>query len=164
METESVREGSIHGTRGYSIVDGQLWGYVGKDKFKFIIGNKYKVSHQNKAKTLHNGAVGIYKGFRRFRDRENMCYATLECCGKKFVIAAVALVPYDGAISKEHLKLITPTKKVHLLENGRCACKCDSSPNIDPPKLCIVEFLTVPENKRCTNCNKFAKKICQAKH
>ena len=161
MGTRSVRQGWVcTKTRGYDIVDGLLkWGYIGKDKFEFIIGNKYKVSHQNQAMTLHKNAVGIYKGFRR---RNNSCTATLECCGKRFAIAALALIPYEGEINEKHLKLITPIKKVHLLEDGRCACKCDSSPNIFPPKLCIDEFLTVPENKRCTNCNKFAKKVCQA--
>jgi hypothetical protein len=163
METESMRQGyrsSGTKTRGYDIVDGQLkWGYVDKSKFEFIIGNKYKVSHENKAMILHRGAVGIYKGFRRKND---MCQAMLKCCGKRFAIAAVALIPYEGEIIEEHLKLITPIKKVHLLENGRCACKCDSAPNINPTKLCIDEFLIVPENRRCKNCNTLARKNYQA--
>ena len=117
------------------------------------------MSYRSPVKTLHKNAVGIYIGARH---RKNSCTATLECCGKRFSITPEVLVPYEGEINEEHLKLITPIKKVHLLEYDRCACKCDSNPNIYPPKLCIDEFLTVPENKRCANCNKLAKKIRRA--
>ena len=156
MKIVSVQHGYSHTPgRCYDIVDGKLkWGYIGKNKFEFIIGNKYKVSHANTAIVLHKNAVGIYKGSRQF---SNGCYAKLECCGKSFTVSAEALIAYDGEITEEHLKLITPIKKVHLLENGCCACKCDSSPSINPVKLCIDEFLTIPENGRCKNCNNISK-------
>lgn len=161
MEIESRRLGrSCARGRGYDIIDGKLkYGYIGKNKFEFIIGNKYKVLHQSPAMVLHKGAVGVYKKFGRNKGR----YVILECCGKNFTVAPESLIPYEGEIAEEHVKLITPVKKVHLFEKDKCACKCDSSPNINPMKLCIEEFLAVPENSRCTNCNRLALRKSQLK-
>jgi hypothetical protein len=148
--------------RGYDIIDGELkWGYAGKDKFEFVVGNQYKVSHESKALMRHKGAVGVYKGFQLGND---MCLAILQCGRKKFKVDAAALVPYDGEISHEHLKLISPAKKVHLVENGRCVCKCDLGGAVNPAKMLgIEEFLAIPENSRCTNCNNMMKKQSRCK-
>jgi hypothetical protein len=158
QELRTVREGfSKKEIRGYDLVDGELkWGYIGKDKFEFLLGQKYKVCHQNPAMTIHRNAVGIYKGFRQ---NDGKCHAILECCGKKFSTNPAALVPWEGDITEEHLKLITPLKKMHLLKDGRCACKCDGGYYVNPPKLLLIDFMEVPENSRCTNCNHIAKKV-----
>ena len=143
--------------RAYRVVDGELkWGWIGKQKFPFVKGNKYQVRHASRDKALHKDAVGVLAGVRyRQNDKDDIVRVVLECCGTPFHIDPIALVPYDGEITEEHVKLITPLRrKVHLAENGKCVCKCDLSPGTNPTGLVQDDFVAVPENKRCTNCNR----------
>ena len=161
MEVHKNRSGYLYkGTtlRGYDVIDGELkWGYVGRERFEFVKGNKYMVRHENPAKALHKGAVGILSGIR-CNEKHRSYSAVLKCCRKRFQINPAALVPYDGEITEKHLELITPLKKVHLSEDGRCICKCDKTPHTNPTKLVYDDFMTVPENTRCTNCNRIISK------
>jgi hypothetical protein len=159
MEIESVTHMCRPGgkERGYDIIGGELkWGRIGNRKFEFIIGNKYKVSRECDRKTRHKGAVGIYEGFRR---KEDVCQVMLKCSDKRFAVDAADLIPYEGDIKEEHRKLVSPVKKMHLSVNGRCVCNCDTGATVNPAKLLrIEEFLNIPENSRCKNCNSIVKK------
>jgi hypothetical protein len=156
--TESVYEGS--GSRRYEAVDGRLkWGYHQGVRFEFARGQKFQVSHPGSRRKHHNnGAVGVYLGCRR---TESGYMAILECLGRKFYAGAGTLVPWDGEITEEHLKLISPPKKTHLLIDNRYACKCDSGPYVNRPALCMEEFLKVLESHRCSNCNGIAKTLAR---
>lgn len=145
-----------YGSYEYQVIDKELkWGRRNGKKFDFIYGNKYKVSYLNPQKVKHKNAVGVYIGCRKTR---NGYKATLGCLNEKFTVDIESLVPWDGEITKEHLKLISPDKKTHLLLDGRCACKCDTSPGADPPKMKVEDFLNLPENHRCPLCNNHAAK------
>ena len=146
-----------YGARPYEIVNGKLkWGYDQGHKFEFVRGQKYKVSYLNPRRTQHKGAVGVYVGSRRGRD---WCKATLECMGKKLQVDASALVPWEGEITQEHLKLISPgNKRVHLMINNQPACGCSKSTDVGLGTLAMDDFLTIPENSRCNHCNSIAKK------
>lgn len=154
-----IRASSKEHGRQYELVDGKLkWGQNEAGRFEFDEGLKFKVSYQSPLMTRHKGAVGVYKRSRVYRD---FCLAFLDCLGKEFSVHAWSLVPYDGPILPEHKKLISPSKKTHLLEDGRCACKCDSSQGMTPPKLAIEEFMTIPDSFRCANCNRMALKLLE---
>jgi len=147
--------------RRYRVADGKLrCGWLGQQRFEFVKGNKYKVDNQNPAKALHKDAVGILVGSRyRENDKERICRAVLDCCGKRFVVDPAQLVPYDGEITEKHLQLISPLrKKVHLAENSKCVCKCGISPQTSPTKLDYDDFIAVPQNKRCANCNRIVRR------
>jgi hypothetical protein len=146
------------GERRYEIVGGRLkCGYGPTGKFEFIRGHTYRVLHLNPATTLHKDAVGIYLSARRTKSG---WIARLDCMGKTFWINPLALVPWKGRITERHQELISPIRgRVHLLQNGRCACRCDSRPDIRPTLLGIDDFVTVAENSRCKNCNSIAKRL-----
>jgi len=146
-----------YGGRPYEAVDGRLkWGYDRGTRFEFVPGEKFQVSNFNPARKRHEGAVGTYLGCRR---TESGYQAILECCGRKFYADADALIPWEGEITEEHLNRISARKKVHLLSDNRCACKCDSSPYVKRPALCMEEFFKVRESCRCSNCNGIAKTL-----
>jgi hypothetical protein len=145
------------GGRPYEAVDGRLmWGHAGGIKFEFVSGRKFRVSNLNPRRKRHEGAVGIYLGCRK---TESGYMAILECCGRKFYADAGALVPWEGEITEEHIDCISERKKVHLLSDNRCACKCDNNPYVKRPTLCMDEFLKVKESCRCSNCNGIAKTL-----
>ena len=156
-----------HGGRRYEIVDGKLkWGYGHGRKFEFLRGQKYRVSYLNPGQTHHKGAIGVYVGSRHGggyrRDGshcvEPWCTAILECMGKRFQVDPAALAPWEGEITEEHLKLISPVRKrAHLMRDNQPACGCSSKPNIGHGTLPIEDFLATPENSRCKNCNSIAK-------
>jgi len=160
MEQEKIRRGLTYGTgsRRYEVIDGELkWAEPTHGmKFEFIHGHKYQVCHLNPAMSIHKGAVGIYKGVRY---RDGNYHAILVCLGKKFMVDPAALLPWEGQITEEHLKLISPLKKVHLLQGNRCACKCDSTHQINQPIVFYDEFISIPTNSRCTNCNRISKRL-----
>jgi hypothetical protein len=146
-----------YGGRQYEAVDGRLkWGYDQGTRFEFAPGKKFRVSDFTPRRKRHEGAVGIYLGCRR---TESGYMAILECCGRKFYADAGTLVPWEGEITDEHLNLISARKKVHLLSDDHCACRCDSHPWVTRPALCIDEFLKVRESLRCNNCNGIAKTL-----
>jgi hypothetical protein len=158
-----------YGVRRYEIVDGKLkWGYDQGGKFEFLRGQKYKVSYLNPARARHKGAVGIYVGSRRGGDYcrdgshwvEPWCTAILECMGKKFAVDPAALVPWEGEITEEHLKLISPVKgRVHLIKDNQPACSCSRRSDIGHRTLPMEDFLAIPENSRCKSCNYVAKRL-----
>lgn len=156
---QEFRRSNGKDTRRYEIHDGQLqWGENEDGRFQFDKGLQFKVCHQSSVMTRHKGAVGVYKSCRGYK---GFCMAFLECLGKSFSVRAESLVPYDGLILPEHRKLISSNKKTHLCQNDRCACKCDSSQDMKPPKLGIEDFMTIPDGERCTNCNRIAKKLVE---
>lgn len=148
--------GRSYGARRYEIVNGRLkWGYAQGRKFEFVLGQKYKVSYLNPARTQHKGAVGFYVGSRHGGD---WCKAIIECMGKKFQVDASALIPWEGEVTQEYLKLISPvSKRVHLMIDNLPACGCCKSPDIGLGTLGLEDFLTIPENSRCKNCNSAAR-------
>jgi len=158
MEHGRIQKGYAgYGARTYDVVDGKLkCGYHQGVRFEFIRGQKFKVSPLGPRRKRHKGAVGIYLGCRA---TESGYVAILECIGKKFYADADALVPWEGEITEEHLKLISPPKKTHLLIDNRCACNCDSNPYVKRPALCMEEFLKLLESHRCSNCNGIAKTL-----
>lgn len=146
-----------YGGRPYEAVDGRLkCGHDRGSRFEFVPGKKFRVSHFTPRRKRHEGAVGVYLGCRR---TESGYMAILECCGRKFYADADALVPWEGEITEEHLNCISARKKVHLLSDNRCACRCDSHPHVKRPALCMEEFLKVRESYRCSNCNGTAKTL-----
>jgi hypothetical protein len=144
--------------RSIKIVNDRLkYGYSQGRKFKFVRGQMYKVSYLNPSRTQHKGAVGVYIGSRHGRD---WCKAILECMGKKFQVDASALIPWEGEITKEHLKLISPVnKRVHLMINNQPACGCSTNRNVGLGTLRLEDFLDIPENSRCKSCNSKAKAL-----
>ena len=151
------RFGSL-GLRRCDIVNGRLkWGYDQGHKFEFVPGQKYQVSYLNPARTQHKCAVGVYVGSRRGR---NSCKATLECMGKQFKVDALELVPWEGEITQEHLKLISPVnKRFHLMIDNQPACGCSKSLDIGLGTLDMEGFLIIPENSRCKNCKSKARTL-----
>ena len=147
---------SSYDARPLERVNGRLkYGYTKGHKFEFVPGQKYKVSYLSPARTQYKGAVGVYVSSRCGRD---WCKATLECMGKRFKVDASALVPWEGEITQEHLKLISPdNKRFHLLINKQPACGCSKSPDVGLGTLDMKDFLAIPENSRCKNCNSIAK-------
>ena len=147
---------SSYGARRYEIVNGRLkYGYAQGRKFEFVRGEKYKVSYLNPARTQHKGAVSVYVGSRRGR---NWCKAILECMGKKLQVDASTLVPWEGEITKDPLKLINPgNKRVYLMINNQPACGCSKNTDVGLGTLDMDDFLTIPENSRCNHCNSIAK-------
>jgi hypothetical protein len=160
MVFEHIQRGDgRYGGRPYDAVDDKLkWGYHQGARFEFIRGQIFKVSRVNPARRHHEGAVGIYLGCR---GTESGHMAILKCLGKEFYADADTLVPWEGEITEEHLKLISARKKTHLLIDNHCACKCDSNPCVKRPALSMEEFLKVLESHRCSNCNGIAKTLAR---
>lgn len=143
------------GIRRLEIVNGRLkWGYHQGRKFEFVHGQKYKVSHLNPARTRHKGAVGVYV---RSRAGRSSCSVTLECQGEKFQVDALSIVPWEGEITPEHRKLISPARPFHLLVDSLPICRCTKTPNVAIGTHNGDDFLIIPENSRCKNCNSIAK-------
>ena len=171
MDHTTVTAGSSdarYGGRRYEIVDGKLkWGYDDHGrKFEYLYGQKYRVSYLNPAQAHHRDAVGVYVGSRHgggYRRDDSYwvvpwCKAILECMGKRFQVDPAALVPWEGEVTEEHLKLISPVRKrTHLMRDNQPACGCSRGPDIGHGTLPIEDFLAIPENSRCKNCNSIAK-------
>jgi hypothetical protein len=169
MATDDVhitRGHAGYGARCYELESGKLkWGNAQGQKFEFVRGQKYKVSYLNPARTRHKGAVGVYVGSRHgggYRREDSYwvefwCTAILKCMGKMFQVDPAALVPWEGEIAEKHLKLISPLKRAHLNCDNLPACGCSRNPDIKGGILGIEDFLTIPENSRCKNCNSIAK-------
>lgn len=151
MSSESTcLQRSPYGIISYKLVGNKIkWIERNGQKFDIVRGNKYKVHYDNPQRAKHKNAVGVYVGSGNC---EHEIMAILECCGKQFQADSLALMPWDGEITREHLKLISTKGKYHLMRDGRCACKCDSTPIAESRLLCDEDFLVKPENSRCKMC------------
>lgn len=149
-EISTCSQDGTYGTSSYGLVDDKLmWVKRNGQEFNVVRGNKYKVHYDSPQRVMHKNAVGVYIGSRNC---DYGVMAILECCGKKFQVDLLALMPWDGEITGEHLKLISPKKKYHLMRDGRCACKCDSTPIAESRLVCDEDFQVMPENTRCKMC------------